>query len=130
LSIIDFIERHQPTGPVGATMDIETLVRQVWAKHKAKPHTITVRPDGFYADDEPDTDDGLPLAVGDVVRWNFTKKGLLEGTAHHFPARPYLLGIVERVGYGHPSREGKAFVHMSTGAGAWFDRDVLRKDVL
>ena len=105
--------------------DLEALLREVWAKPRTPP-TITVRPDGFYADDEPTSDD-IALVEGDVVRWNFTATTLFGDTLAPFGGkRPYLLGVVRNA---DPAScmEGCVGVVMSTGAGGQFARGLLRR---
>lgn len=106
--------------------DVQELLREVWGNHRHAPPTITVRPDGFYEEGEPTTDDG-PLAEGDVVRWNFMATTLFGDNLEPFGGRrPYLLGVVRNA---DPKTclAGHVGVVMSTGAGGQFERHMLRR---
>ena len=104
--------------------DIDDLLRDMWAK-KSGPPTVTIYPDGYHEPGEPDVDDA-PLTVGDLVAWSVLRSSLFRGKP--LPERiPYKLGIVQSIEPWDESLAGMVYVRFGNGAGAWKERDQLRK---
>lgn len=113
--------------PQLSVQDLDDLLRDVWARGRNDNwKTITIQPDGYHAPGDPDTDD-VTLAVNDVVAWSVLRSSLLRGTEVPATGYPYMLGVVGNIEPWDESLNGMVYVTFLNGAGAWKEREQLRK---
>jgi hypothetical protein len=127
VSIWDFIQQsvdENADKPPLSIHDLHDVLSTMWAEIPETPPTITIWVDGVYEDGEPDNDDS-PLVVGDYVQLSYARISLLAKGLNG--RRPWVLGKVEGTEPWDESLEGKVFVQLSNGRGAWWERDKFLK---